>query len=124
MIKDVRHIGIVVNDMDISLKFYKDLLGLKIKSLAEEEGEFLDNMIYHISFNQPHLSPVTNREDMIKIKFNCNDAENKLKIDTINGKINDDGSIREVKEDDINIRKQTLLEEQYYLDSGKFKLKT
>ncbi len=47
MIKDVRHIGIVVNDMDISLKFYKDLLGLKIKSLAEEEGEFLDNMLAH-----------------------------------------------------------------------------
>ena len=47
MIKDVRHIGIVVNDMDVSLKFYKDLLGLKIKSLAEEEGEFLDNMLAH-----------------------------------------------------------------------------
>jgi catechol 2,3-dioxygenase-like lactoylglutathione lyase family enzyme len=47
MIKDVRHIGIVVNDMDISLKFYKDLLGLKIKSLVEEEGEFLDNMLAH-----------------------------------------------------------------------------
>ena len=47
MIKDVRHIGIVVYDMDISLKFYKDLLGLKIKSLAEEEGEFLDNMLAH-----------------------------------------------------------------------------
>ena len=47
MIKDVRHVGIVVNNMDASLKFYKDLLGLKIKSLVEEEGEFLDNMLAH-----------------------------------------------------------------------------
>ena len=45
MIKDVRHIGIVVTDMEKSLKFYRDLLGLKIKSLVDEEGEFLDNML-------------------------------------------------------------------------------
>ena len=47
MIKDVRHVGIVVTDMDVSLKFYKDLLGLKVKSLVDEEGEFLDNMLAH-----------------------------------------------------------------------------
>ena len=47
MIKDVRHIGIVVSDMEKSLKFYRDLLGLKIKSLVNEEGEFLDNMLAH-----------------------------------------------------------------------------
>ena len=47
MIKDVRHIGIVVTDMEKSLKFYRDLLGLKIKSLVDEEGEFLDNMLAH-----------------------------------------------------------------------------
>ena len=45
MIKDVRHIGIAVTDMEKSLKFYRDLLGLKIKSLVDEEGEFLDNML-------------------------------------------------------------------------------
>ena len=47
MIKDVRHVGIVVSDMEKSLKFYRDLLGLKIKSLVNEEGEFLDNMLAH-----------------------------------------------------------------------------
>jgi catechol 2,3-dioxygenase-like lactoylglutathione lyase family enzyme len=47
MIKDVRHIGIVVTDMEKSLKFYRDLLGLKIKSLVDEEGQFLDNMLAH-----------------------------------------------------------------------------
>ena len=47
MIKDERHIGIVVTDMEKSLKFYRDLLGLKIKSLVDEEGKFLDNMLAH-----------------------------------------------------------------------------
>ena len=47
MIKDVRHMGIVVSDMEKSLKFYRDLLGLKVKSLVDEEGEFLDNMLAH-----------------------------------------------------------------------------
>ena len=47
MIKEVRHVGIVVSDMERSLKFYKDLLGLKIKSIEDEEGEFLDNMLAH-----------------------------------------------------------------------------
>ena len=47
MIKDVRHVGIVVSDMERSLKFYKDLLGLKIKSIEDEEGKFLDNMLAH-----------------------------------------------------------------------------
>ena len=47
MINDVRHIGIVVTDMEKSLKFYRDLLGLKIKSLVDEEGKFLDNMLAH-----------------------------------------------------------------------------
>ena len=47
MIKEVRHAGIIVSNMENSLKFYCDLLNLKIKSLANEEGEFLDNMLAH-----------------------------------------------------------------------------
>ena len=47
MIKDVRHVGIMVSDMEKSLKFYRDLLGLKVKSLVDEEGEFLNNMLAH-----------------------------------------------------------------------------
>jgi len=47
MIKDVRHVGIVVSNMEKSLKFYRDLLGLKVKSLVNEEGKFLDNMLAH-----------------------------------------------------------------------------
>lgn len=40
--KNIRHFGIVVTDMEKSLKFYRDLLRLKIKVDAIEEGPFVD----------------------------------------------------------------------------------
>lgn len=43
--KAVRHFGIVVNNMEKSLHFYRDLLGLKVKTDALEEGEFIDTVL-------------------------------------------------------------------------------
>lgn len=43
--KAVRHFGIVVNNMEKSLHFYRDLLGLKVKADALEEGEFIDAIL-------------------------------------------------------------------------------
>ena len=45
MIKEVRHIGIEVNNMENSLKFYRDLLGLKIIKDMDEQGVYIDNML-------------------------------------------------------------------------------
>ena len=45
MIKEVRHVGIVVNNMENSLNFYRDLLGLKIVRDMDERGNHLDNML-------------------------------------------------------------------------------
>ena len=45
MIKEVRHIGIVVKNIENSLKFYRDLLGLKIVRDMNEHGNHLDNML-------------------------------------------------------------------------------
>lgn len=45
MIAGVRHFGIVVSNMERSLKFYRDLLGLKIERSMNESGSFLDNML-------------------------------------------------------------------------------
>ena len=43
--KAIRHTGIVVTDMDESLKFYRDLLGLKPIIDFEEKGEFIDSVL-------------------------------------------------------------------------------
>ena len=45
LIKEVRHFGIVVSNLEKSLKFYRDLLGLKILTNMNESGEFIDNIL-------------------------------------------------------------------------------
>ena len=44
MIKDIRHTGIVVIDLEASLHFYRDLLGFQIAKQMEEAGDFIDNI--------------------------------------------------------------------------------
>ncbi len=41
----VRHFGIVVSDLERSLRFYRDLLGLKVVRIMDESGEYIDNML-------------------------------------------------------------------------------
>lgn len=41
----VRHLGIVVADLDRSLAFYRDLLGFRIEKTADEQGAFLDSIL-------------------------------------------------------------------------------
>jgi catechol 2,3-dioxygenase-like lactoylglutathione lyase family enzyme len=44
MIKKIRHTGIVVKDLEASLRFYRDLLGFQIVKQMEESGDYIDNM--------------------------------------------------------------------------------
>ena len=44
MIKDIRHTGIVVMDLEASLHFYRDLLGFQIAKQMEESGDYIDNI--------------------------------------------------------------------------------
>lgn len=43
--KEIRHAGIVVSDMERSLKFYRDLLGLKIVKDFTEKGKYIDSIL-------------------------------------------------------------------------------
>lgn len=43
--KAIRHIGIVVNNVDLALRFYRDILGLKIQKDMIEQGEFIDSIL-------------------------------------------------------------------------------
>ena len=44
MIKDIRHTGIVVTNLEASLHFYRDLLGFQITKQMEEAGDYIDNI--------------------------------------------------------------------------------
>jgi catechol 2,3-dioxygenase-like lactoylglutathione lyase family enzyme len=39
----IRHVGISVIDIDVSVLFYRDLLGFKIVKDVIEEGDYIDN---------------------------------------------------------------------------------
>jgi len=41
----IRHVGIVVSDMDVSLAFYRDLIGLRNGPVTKESGSFLDGLL-------------------------------------------------------------------------------
>ena len=48
MIKDIRHTGIVVADLEASLKFYQDILGFSIVKKMDETGDFIDNILSNL----------------------------------------------------------------------------
>ena len=41
----IRHIGIVVTDLDRSLSFYRDLLGMTIVRRMDESGDYIDKLL-------------------------------------------------------------------------------
>lgn len=45
MITNLRHTGIVVSDMERSLKFYRDLIGLKVVKDFSEKGDYIDSIL-------------------------------------------------------------------------------
>ena len=44
MIVNIRHAGIVVKDLDAAIRFYGDLLGMKVMRRMDESGVYIDNM--------------------------------------------------------------------------------
>lgn len=44
MITSIRHVAFVVSNLEISLKFYNEILGLKIYRRYVEEGSFIDRL--------------------------------------------------------------------------------
>jgi catechol 2,3-dioxygenase-like lactoylglutathione lyase family enzyme len=45
MIKEVRHTGIVVDDLKKSLWFYKEKMGFKVFKSMDESGHFIDKIL-------------------------------------------------------------------------------
>jgi len=45
MIRNIRHTGIVVEDLETSMCFYRDLLGFQVKKQMEESGSFINTIL-------------------------------------------------------------------------------
>ena len=58
MILNTRHVGIVVQDMEKSLHFWRDVMGLKVAIDFWEQGEFIDT-VQHLSGVNLHMVKLT-----------------------------------------------------------------
>ena len=65
--KNIRHSGIVVTDMERSLKFYRDLLGLKPMIDFEEKGAFIDSVLNVSGVYVRMVKLITEDEQMIEL---------------------------------------------------------
>jgi len=43
--KEIRHIGVVVSNLDRAIHFYRDLLGFKVIREMNEEGNYIDTIL-------------------------------------------------------------------------------
>ena len=67
MIKNIRHIGIVVKDLDSSLWFYRDKLGFKIAKQVDESGRFIDALLGMDNITVTTVKMTLNDDSMIEL---------------------------------------------------------
>jgi len=67
MIKNIRHTGIVVYDLDLSMKFYIEKLGFKVVKLMNESGSFIDNILGMKNIEVTTVKLVIQNKQMIEL---------------------------------------------------------
>ena len=58
MILNIRHTGIVVDDLDASLDFYINKLGFVVSKQMDERGKFIDRILGFNNTNVHHLKKI------------------------------------------------------------------
>ena len=84
--KQLRHIGIVVSNLEKSLVFYRDLLGLKIQKDNREKGSYIDRLLGLHDTDTRTVKLSSSDGSLIELlHYNCPKSKTKIK------KINDIG---------------------------------
>jgi catechol 2,3-dioxygenase-like lactoylglutathione lyase family enzyme len=80
MIKDIRHTGIVVDDLEASLHFYRDLLGFKITKQMEESGNYIDVILLLHNVKITTIKMTSPAGQMIELlKYHSHPVEQKMR---------------------------------------------
>jgi len=80
MIKDIRHTGIVVADLETSLYFYRDLLGFQVAKQMEEAGDYIDNISSLRNVKVTTVKMTSPTGQMIELlKYHSHPAEQKMR---------------------------------------------
>ena len=67
MIKDIRHTGIVVFDLDRSMHFYMEKLGFKVLKRMNESGSFIDQILGLENIEVTTVKMVIKNNQMIEL---------------------------------------------------------
>ena len=80
MIKDIRHTGIVVTDLETSLYFYRDLLGFQVAKQMEEASDYIDNISSLNNVKVTTVKMTSPSGQMIELlKYHSHPAEQKMR---------------------------------------------
>ena len=67
MVKEIRHTGIVVNDLKKSLWFYKEKIGFKVFKHMDESGPFIDKILGMKNINVTTVKMTLKNNQMIEL---------------------------------------------------------
>ena len=71
LVMNIRHIGLVVSNLNDSLKFWRDIIGFKIKKKKHERGKTIDNVLKIKNCKILTIKMVDKKKNMLElIKFN------------------------------------------------------
>ena len=80
MIKDIRHTGIVIDDLEASFYFYRELLGFQIVKQMEEAGDYIDNISSLRDVKVTTVKMTSPTGQMIELlKYHSHPAEQKMR---------------------------------------------
>ena len=67
--KAIRHMGIVVHNLEKAIHFYRDILGLKIKREMVEAGEYINNLFALKGVRVKTVKMSTNNGNLIELLY-------------------------------------------------------
>lgn len=80
MIKNIRHTGIVVADLEASLYLYRDLFGFQVTKQMEEAGDYIDNISSLRNVKVTTVKMTSPTGQMIELlKYHSHPAEQKTR---------------------------------------------
>lgn len=84
--KNIRHVGLVVSDIEKALNFYHDLLGLKIQGTTNEKGDFINQLFdkENIELKTIKLSADDNATRIELLEFSTPKSSKTKQIELIN----------------------------------------
>ena len=82
MIKNIRHTGLVISDIDKSLQFYEKLLGFKVIKMQKEEGHYINELLDLPNASVTTIKMTVPEDQMLELLYfhdlDCEDRKKRI----------------------------------------------